>query len=157
MHSIKAVVVFDSKYGNTQKVAQAIASTLKTENIVSVAEATSSLLDSSNLLIVGSPTHGGRPTPAIETFLKQIPPNRIKALTFGCFDTRIPVEAVSQPWLKLVIKTIGYAAPKMYRLLRQRGGQMIGHPEGFAVEGKEGPLRQGELDRAKHWAESLVK
>jgi hypothetical protein len=53
------------------------------------------------------------------------------------------------------MKLIGFAAPKIGRQLTSLGGREVASPEGFAVEGKEGPLKTGELERAKAWAGRL--
>jgi len=37
----------------------------------------------------------------------------------------------------------------------KKGGRLVAEPEGFIVENKEGPLKQGELERANKWAKQL--
>jgi hypothetical protein len=60
------------------------------------------------------------------------------------FDTRIK-------------RTIfGYAAPKIARNLEGSGGTLVVAAEGFMVEGKKGPLKEGELGRAADWARRVV-
>jgi hypothetical protein len=54
------------------------------------------------------------------------------------------------------MKVIGYAAPRISSGLQAKGGRLAAAPEGFIVEDKEGPLKQGELERAASWARSLV-
>jgi hypothetical protein len=51
---------------------------------------------------------------------------------------------------------IGYAAPRIGRQLRARGAQVVLEPEGFIVTGTEGPLKDGEEQRATAWAKELV-
>ena len=65
---MKALIVYDSVYGNTEKVARAIGEAMTPSGEVKVLRAgdtNSSELASVGLLIVGSPVHGGRPTPAV--------------------------------------------------------------------------------------------
>jgi flavodoxin I len=50
----------------------------------------------------------------------------------------------------------GFAAPRMARSLEKNGWSLLAPPEGFAVLGVKGLLREGELERAAGWAESIV-
>jgi len=70
---MKAMVVYDSTYGNTEKIAQAIGDAITAE-VLRVTDVNPSDLKTSDLLIVGSPTHEGRPTPAIQHLLKTLGP-----------------------------------------------------------------------------------
>ncbi|OGG09788.1 hypothetical protein A2154_01675 [Candidatus Gottesmanbacteria bacterium RBG_16_43_7] len=56
-----------------------------------------------------------------------------------------------------ILKTIGYAAPKMARSIAKMGGQVIAGPEGFYVMGKEGPLKTREIERAQSWGKLLTQ
>jgi len=49
-------------------------------------------------------------------------------------------------------KTIGYTAPQIANVLKEKGGKLVIASEGFIVKDKEGPLSPGELSRAKSWA-----
>ena len=67
-----ALIVYDSIFGNTAQIAEAIADELKASEAVTlrpVAEASADDLDGISLLVLGSPTRGFRPTPAIQEFL----------------------------------------------------------------------------------------
>jgi hypothetical protein len=55
-----------------------------------------------------------------------------------------------------MVKLFGYAAIPIANRLRKKGGELALPPEGFIVEGTEGPLRRGELERAADWARQLV-
>ena len=67
---MKVLIVYDSAYGNTEKVARAIGGVITGEvKVLRPGEVNPSELQSLDLLIVGSPTQGGRPTPAIQDFL----------------------------------------------------------------------------------------
>ena len=146
---MKVLVVYDSKYGNTEKIARAIGNTIHGEVKVLHANAIdSSELKNLDLLIVGSPTHGGRPTPAIRDFLKKIPNSAINSIDVAAFDTRF-----SKRWVKI----FGFAAKKIADNLKKIGGNLVLSPEGFFVKGTEGPLEEGELERAVNWSKSAVK
>ena len=105
-------------------------------------------------MIVGSPTQGGRALPAVQAFVGNLPRDGLKGVEVAAFDTRVDAGKQSLP-LRLLVNTIGYAAPKIGKALTARGGHMVAGPEGFIVEGKEGPLRAGEIERAGEWARRL--
>jgi len=142
-------------YGNTQKIAQAIGEGLTGEvTVVSVGEANPSELKTCDLLIVGSPVHGGRATPALDTFIKQLPANSLEGISVAAFDTRFEPEEQGVG-LRILMSVIRYAAPRLAKALEKKGGILVAEPEGFIVENKEGPLKQGELERASKWAQQL--
>ncbi|NMC36032.1 hypothetical protein GYA49_03220 [Candidatus Beckwithbacteria bacterium] len=150
---MKIVIVYDSKFGNTQKVAENIAKSFGGKHKVNVLAASKSSrkdLNKIDLLIVGSPTYGGRPTLAVQAFLDQIPAQSLKNIKVAAFDTRMLAQDQSA-FLKTVMKIIGYAAPKILKTLVQKGGQAIVPAEGFIVTSKEGPLQKGELEKASKW------
>ncbi|HJW88906.1 MAG TPA: flavodoxin domain-containing protein [Dehalococcoidia bacterium] len=148
---MKALIVYDSLHGNTEKIAGAIAAALAPSGDVKVlraGEANTSGLESIDLLIVGSPTQGGRPTPAIQDFLTRVSEPAIKGISIAAFDTRF-----STRWVGI----FGYAAGKIASSLKTKGGILIQSPEGFFVKGTEGPLKDGELERAAGWAKKIAQ
>ena len=152
---MKAFIVYDSVYGNTEKIAQAIGNGLTGEvKIVPVAEVNPSELKTCDLLIVGSPVHGGRATPAIDACVKQLPANSLEGISVATFDTRFQSEEQGVG-LRLLMSVIRYAAERIAKALVKKGGTLVAEPEGFIVENKEGPLKQGELERATQWAKQL--
>lgn len=147
---MKTLVLYDSQYGNTEKIAQAIGKAVSSTKTLIVGDATLQDLKGVRLLIIGSPTQGGRPTVSLQTFLDSIPAGSLRNVHVAVFDTRFLEEDLNFA-LKLLVKTIGYAAPKIAKNLEDKGGTLILPPEGFIVKGKKGPLASGELDRAKNW------
>ena len=142
-------------YGNTEKIAQAIGEGLTGEvKVVSVGEANPSDLKTCDLLIIGSPVHGGRATPALDTFIKQLPANSLEGISVAAFDTRFESEEQGVG-LRLLMSVIRYAAPRLAKAMEKKGGILVAEPEGFIVENKEGPLKEGELERATKWASQL--
>lgn len=145
---MKTLIVYDSLHGNTEKIARAIGDAITGEvEVHHVGEVSSSELSTFNLLIVGSPTHGGRPMQAIQDFLNEAPATALKSKKVASFDTRIP-----RRWVRIV----GYAAGRISDRLKRKGGTLIVPPEGFFVEGTKGPLREGEEERAAGWAKEIV-
>ncbi len=152
---MKAFIIYDSTYGNTEKIAQAIGQGLTGEiKVVRFTEINPSELKSCDLLIVGSPVHGGRATPELDAFIKQIPANSLDGISVAAFDTRFEAEDQGVG-LRLLMNVIRYAAERIAKALVKKGGILVAGPEGFIVEDKEGPLREGELERATKWATQL--
>ena len=86
---MKTLVIYDSMYGNTEKIAGAIGAAISGEvKIVRVAEVTLPELESIDLLIIGSPTQGGKPTKPIQEFLNKLT-ETIKGMNVAAFDTRM--------------------------------------------------------------------
>jgi flavodoxin I len=149
---MKALVVYDSAYGNTARVARAIRERLDAD-LALASEATTHDLEGIELLIVGSPTQGGRPTEPVQTFLDELPD--LHGLRVAAFDTRLDKQDRSQG-IKFLMGIIGFAAEKEAKSLRRKGGHVVGNPAGFVVTGKEGPLAEHELERAGSWAGQLA-
>jgi flavodoxin len=155
---MKSLVIYDSAYGNTAKVAESIKHALsQVGSAVTklVGEVKSSDWENLDLIVIGTPTQGGRPTKPIEQFIDEIPKEILNSTKAAVFDTRFDIQD-QKFGLRLLMKTIGYAAPKMASRLKERGADVISEPKGFIVNDKEGPLRQGELERAGNWAVSLA-
>jgi len=149
-HQIKTLIVYDSVYGNTEKIAKAIGDAIIGEvKVLRVGEVNISELKTFNLLIVGSPTQGGRPTPAMQGFLNKISEPVIKGIRVAAFDTRMSTRFIG---------IFGFAAVRIADSLKKKGGSIITPPEGFFVKdkGQEDSLKEGELDRAVRWAKELV-
>ncbi len=155
---MKALIIYDSFFGNTEQVARSICTALGQQGAVSairVGEARPEQLAGLDLLIVGSPTRQFRPSPAIQAFLRTIPADQLKGVKVAAFDTRIAPEDIKQPVLRFFVSTMGYAAPRIAKQLAAKGGEPVKAPEGFVVVNSEGPLREGELERAAGWVKSL--
>ncbi len=152
---IKPLVVYDSLYENTEKIAKAVASTLGAEAKLADKVEISNL-KGLNLLIVGAPTHGGRPTPAMQEFLNKIPANALNGIKVAAFDTRFSKEGHGVG-LRILMSVLNFAAPRIAKALESKGGKLVAEPEGFIVGGKEGPLKEGELPRATSWAKGVLE
>jgi flavodoxin len=113
---MKTLVVYDSKHGNTEKIAKMIGEATGGQ-VCHVGTVNPADLTGCDLLIVGSPTHGGFPTENIVDMLKAaLGP---QGLRVAAFDTRTKTTV------------FGYAAPKIARRLEKNGGQLQVTPEGF--------------------------
>lgn len=152
---MKAFIIYDSMFGNTEKIARAIGDGLTGEvKVVRVGEMNPSEITTCDLLILGSPVHGGRATPALDEFIKKLPADSLQGKSVAAFDTRFESESQGVG-LRLLMSVIRYAAPRLAKALEKKGGKLVAEPEGFIVENKEGPLKEGELERAREWAKQL--
>ena len=148
---MRALVDYDSQFGNTAKVAQTIGEALGDGADVTVArvgDVQPGQLSGVDLLIVGSPTHGGWFTEAIKGWLDQLPAAALPGIRAAVFDTRTPPTILS--------RTFGFAAPRIAKRLEKTGAMLVGEPGGFIVEGIKGPLKEGELERAAGWAREIA-
>lgn len=136
------LVVYDSNYGNTKTVAEAIVKTLEA-NLKRADFVTLTDLENVDILIIGSPINGWRPTENIQNLLKKIKDIDFKNKRFATFDTRI--NALFH----------GDATEKMTKDLVKMGGSPIIEPAFFYVKGTEGPLAEGEFEKAKIWTEKI--
>jgi flavodoxin len=156
---MKALVIYDSFFGNTEQIAQAIGDALGSPEdveVLRVSNAKPEQLTGLKLLIVGSPTRGFRPTPAISNLLKSVPKSGLKGVKVAAFDTRIALGDIDSRILPVFVKVFGYAAKPIADRLAKKGGELIIPPEGFFVKGSEGPLKDGELERAADWAKQII-
>ena len=145
---MKTLVVYDSLYGNTKTIAQAIGDAIPDEvEVLHVGEANASGLDAYDLLVVGAPTHAAKPSPDMQGFLDQIQARALEGVKVAAFDTRMTSK---------LITIFGTAAPKIAKALKEKGGTLVGEPIGIYVKGGEGPLKDGEVERAAAWAKGLV-
>jgi flavodoxin len=154
------MVVYDSVFGNTEQVAQAIGGALGSSDDVTtcrVTEVKPQQFKGLEVLIVGSPTRAFQPTLATKQLLKSVPAHGLEGVKVAAFDTRISVEDVDSAILTFMVKLFGWAAKPIAERLKRKGGALAVPPEGFIVEGTEGPLREGELERAAAWAKRTLE
>lgn len=157
---MKALVAYDSVFGNTEQVARAIGAALGSPDEVETRRVTDvepEQLTGLDVLVVGSPTRGFQPTPATKKLLKAIPDGGLVGVKIAAFDTRFSMEDVDSAILKVLVRLFGYAAEPIADRLRKKGGGQAVPPEGFIVEGTEGPLSDGEPERAANWAKRILE
>ncbi len=143
---MKALVVYDSIYGNTKAIAEAVAGALgKGTPAVSVDDLQEEILAGLDLLVAGSPIIAWRPSEKMGKFLAGLKRGQLAGMKAAAFDTRIKA-AIS-----------GDAAKKITKALVGAGAEVTGKPMGFHVKGREGPLAEGEVTRAVEWGMALVE
>ena len=163
---MRALVVYESMFGSTRVIAEAIAIGLSTQGVdveaSEVGSTSQEIDDDIDLLVVGAPTHTftlSRPEtrsaaaaqatgPVISTgiglreWLEALP--RRQNLAVAAFDTHADK------------KVPGSASRAAYRRLRRRGYRAVLPAECFYVAGMQGPLVDGEIDRARAWGSELA-
>jgi flavodoxin len=146
---MNALVVYYSRFGNTEKIAAAIAETLKSEGpvrLVGSDDLVTSDLKDADLVVIGSPTYRMNVPEEVRAVLEPLPRRLLRGVPVAAFDTSYKMSALLARFT---------AARKLARKLRQLGGRQVVLPETFHVVGREGPLYEGEIGRAKAWAESI--
>lgn len=149
------LVIYDSVFGNTANVAETIGEALGDAPVKKVDEVTPEDLQDLKVLFVGSPTRAFNPTPAIKNYLKGLAPEGLKGVKTAAFDTRIPKDQTDSGFLKFMINLFGYADKKIEKQLEKAGAEISLASAGFGVTGTEGPLAEGELERAEAWAREI--
>ena len=156
---MKALVVYDSVFGNTEKIAQSIASGLRSAHDTRFLRAGSVSIAqvlSADIIVVGSPTRSFRATPATHSVLESIPAAALQGKKVAAFDTRLLMSGVKGLLFRKIIDKGGYAAPIIASALESKAGTLTLPAEGFFVKGEEGPLVAGELERAEDWGRKLA-
>ena len=153
---MKTLVVYDSVFGNTENVAQKMGEAVEA-HAIRVGDVKPEHLTDLDALIVGSPTRAFSPTPAIKKWLKGLAGNSLKGVKVAAFDTRVDIHTVDSKVLNGFVKVFGYAAKPIGDILVKKGGDLHLPPEGFFVNDTEGPMRDGELERAAEWAQQILE
>jgi hypothetical protein len=164
---MKALVVYESMWGNTGKVAEAIADGIRETcpaEVVDVEQAPAEPGTDVSLVVAGGPTHAfsmsksgtraqahrqgatqGSEAVGIREWLDALPGGH-HAQTIATFDTRVGK----------VRHMPGSAAKKADKVASRHGYQRADHAHSFFVADTDGPLLDGELDRATHWGRLLA-
>jgi flavodoxin len=161
---MKVLVEFETMFGNTKQIAEAVAAGLATTTEVTidnVVHAPIVLPDDVDALILGGPTHAfsmsrqstredamkrgavaGEVPLGIREWLQALPEHP-RPFFFAAFDTRTDMALVP-----------GAASRSASRFARKKGFHVL-EPKSFYVQGYQGPLVEGELERARQWGEDL--
>lgn len=163
---MKALVVYESMFGNTAHVAEAIASGLRETVVVElcgVQDAPTVPAEDIDLIVAGGPTHAfsmsrtqtrtdaiakgaseGKVDIGLREWIEGIPRER-HASALATFDTRVDK----------VRHLPGSAAKSAAKAGRKHGFESYASPESFYVGDTSGPLLDGELERATAWGRKL--
>jgi flavodoxin len=146
---MNAFILYDSKYGNTEQIAKEICAALEPEATVQIEsiKMDTILPPDLDLLVVGSPTHAHGMPNELKMYLDDLPANALSGIAAVAFDTRYHMSAVLS----------GSAADGIAKRLRYKGARLVREPQSFFIEHSEGPLAEGEIERAGAWAHELVE
>ncbi|MET7772745.1 flavodoxin domain-containing protein [Nocardia sp. NPDC005366] len=165
---MRARIVYESMFGNTAAIAEAIADGLRVHadvevmNVVTAAEMPEPTID---LLVVGGPTHAfglSRTRTRSDAAAQSDTPVAVDIGIREWLDAALPVsqntraaafgtKAATPKWLP------GSAARGAGKRLRRLGYDLADAPVDFLVDGVKGPLVAGELERARAWAQRLAQ
>lgn len=147
---MNTLIVYFSKFGHTQRIAEVMAQTLDAGNgsvrLISAEELDTDDLAKADLVVMGSPTHNMNLPKPVRPALETLPRRCLRGKQVAAFDTSYKMN-----WLLARFT----AAPRLARKLRKLGGKQVARPETFFVAGREGPLFEGEMERAGEWAAAL--
>jgi flavorubredoxin len=158
---MKAIVVYESHWGNTAAIARAIAEGIGSEAVaLNTSDAVGAALAEVDLIVAGAPVLGfSLPTedmvknlskesvapdlshPSMRSWLTALPEGKGRA---AAFETRI--------WW-----SPGGSTKAILRQLEKVGYPALVEAERFLVKDRYGPLKEGELERAKQWGEKLAQ
>ncbi len=152
---MQIVVIHDTKFGNTEKIAEAVGrgvGTLADVRVMSTAEAVGvdqTFAERPDLLFLGGPTQKRAPSPALRAFIDALPTS-LRGIPAASFDTRYR----GAIWL------MGSAAVEAAKALRKARGELVAPPESFFVA-RRGPLElqnlePGEIERAEQWGRTAA-
>lgn len=158
-----ALVVYESFWGNTAAVARAIAEGIGEPRVLTTDEATPELVAAADLIVVGAPVLGFRL--ATEGFRGSLPRTELRAPTPPDVSHRS-----MRSWLGTLPQGHGTGAAFETRVSWSPGGSIKGIGNGlaeagftilgpggkFVVSGRYGPIRDGELERARAWGAELA-
>jgi flavodoxin len=149
---MNALVVYYSRFGNTKKVAEAIGEVLGqagTARTISVEALTAADLEGVDLVVMGSPTHKMNLPEEARPVFEELPKRALEGVAVVAFDTSYQLTGFMS---RLT------AAKRLDSKLRKLGGKQLMAPETFFVKKEEGyPLHEGEIERARRWAESIIE
>lgn len=153
---MKTLILYDSVFGNTEKIAEELVKSLGSEaELVKAPNFKTEQLEKVKLLIAGSPTRAFQATKDLNAALQKIPPQALKEVKTASFDTRVSLQEVNSKLLTIMVKFFGYAAEKISQKLQKKGGTEIAPPEYFFVKDTEGPLMETELEKARLWTAKI--
>lgn len=152
---MKGIVIYDTSYGNTKKVAETITETLKESGIEAdlfyVKNVKKLSAKDYNFLIIGSPTKFGTMSLTIRLFLGKVN-NEWMNRPFATFDTENP-ENIERSRIE---KKEWSAAEKIAEKLREKNMKQLLPVLKSLVIGQKGPLMKGEIEKAKDYAKKLA-
>jgi len=99
-----------------------------------------------SVVFLGGPTHRREMGESLRVFLDHMPDRMVASSLFAAFDTRFHDSPI----------VTGSSARHIQRAVEARGGRNLVPGESFFVVRRDGPVREGEVERARVWASSVI-
>jgi len=147
---MNVLIVYGTQFGTTEHLARVIGAAIEPTNSVQItaAERAHELTGHGiDLLIVGAPTQVFGRRLLVRSFLRGLGEQGFAGMDCAAFDTRMGTAAQGNASEAEVIAD----------QLVDAGCRLVVPPESFFVTGFKGPMADGEEDRARTWALSIVK
>ena len=147
---VKAIIVYESKYGNTKRVAETIVEGMNqvadTEAVLSeLRDVDLSQIDEFDTILVGSPNHIGRATRSVRKFIDKLGKLNLERKLGAVFDTYLAKDF--EKAVKKMEKQIGEKVP---------GLTLVAPGLSIRVNGMKGPITDGELPKCKEFGVKIA-
>jgi flavodoxin len=152
---MQTLVIYDSKFGNTEKIAEAIGrgigsvSEVRLTTTVEATEALEALASRPDLVLVGGPTQNHGPSAGLRQFVENLPA-ALRGIPAASFDTRY----------RGPVLLMGSAAAAAAKAFAKTGARLVAPSESFFIV-RHGPmprqtLEAGEITRAEAWGQAIA-
>ncbi|MEM3549957.1 MAG: flavodoxin domain-containing protein [Candidatus Bathyarchaeia archaeon] len=147
---VRVIVVFESRYGNTERAAESITEGINEIGGIEVSlkelkEVDLKAIPGYDAILIGSPNHLGSPTRGIKAFIDKLGQMQLVGKKFAVFDTYMGMDV--EKAVKKMEKRLGEKAPGLRRLT---AGLSI------KVQGIKGPVLEGELIKCKEFGKKIA-
>lgn len=155
---MKVLIVYDSAYSHTMKIAQAIALGFIHEKNVSVKHIeaiNSSALRDVETLIIGSSSNSSRPSKNMMKFLESIPKKGLESIAIAAFETKLKPGGIRISFPRLRSDRAHKISKFIDKIMLKKGGIQVLPPEAFFIRGRRGMVEREELVRARDWGREI--
>lgn len=146
----KILVVYESKYGNTKRVAETIVKGMQCVDRIEIALNEVKKIDrkaitSYDAIVFGGPTHFGGPTRNIKKFIDKLSSAPLDGKQFAVFDTYFKTDFEK-------------ATKKMEQMMHEKAPAMKMTVPGLSIKVEEmkGPIAQGELSKCEEFGARIA-
>ena len=149
---MRVLIVYESKYGNTKKVAETIGEGIIEEgnepDVTHVKEVEEETVKDYDIILIGSPTYVGSHAKSIKKFIKSLVNLPLEGKSFAVFDTHMGGKGGG--FLRNAVKKMEEQIIKTIPSLKKV-------TSGLAVEvkGFKGPIADGELPNCKNFGRKI--
>lgn len=160
---MKAIVVYESFWGNTAAIARAVAEGLGSGAEAMMVSAAQAVTEPIDLIVAGAPLLGfALPTEAMRDSLAKPQPGAprpadLSQPSMASWLASLPMgSGASTAFETRIWWSPGSAAKTIAKRLAASGYRQVAEPERFLVIGRYGPVKDGEIERARRWGADLA-